>query len=130
MKVGHLRARITLARDLRQVRGRDRPVQELRPVDLPEPRVREHIPRAVLQVACAATRLALHQARDEVRRVWLERRPAERTRPAHDVLVQLERVRGLLSLVERRHTRQHLIDEHAECVPVDGLIVPVLRNDL
>lgn len=124
----HLRARVAVALDLGQVRRRDLAVLELLPVDLLEPHVREHVAGAVLQVAVALRRVALHELQDEVRRVLPERGPADEARAARDLLVQ-DRVVGVGRVV-RREAGEHLEDEHAERVPVDTLVVPVLRDDL
>lgn len=58
--------------DLRLVRCRNLPVPELLPVHLTEPRVCEHVARAVLQVAVALRRVMLKEFEDKVRRVRIE----------------------------------------------------------
>ena len=123
-----VRARIPIIRDLRQIRRRNLPIQQLLPVDLGEPRVREHVARAVREVPEALARVALHELEDEVRRVRVERGPLDARRALRDLLVEHD---GRdVRLVERRQPREHLEDEHPQGVPVHALVVPHVADNL
>lgn len=127
--MGNSRAGVAIAVNARQVRRGDLPRGQPLPVDLSKPRMREHVAGAVPQIAVPARGVAFHQLHDDVRRVLVELRgEADKRRPARDALVQQHVVD--LGLVVRREPGEHLEDEHAEGVPVDAFVVPLLQDNL
>lgn len=82
----------------------------------------------MLQVAVPLARIALHELQDEVRRERVEVRPADARGALGDLLVEDDG--GGVGLVEGRQAGEHLEDEHAEGVPVDGFVVARVADDL
>ena len=95
------------------------------PVGEREPLVVLDVVDAVLQIAVAFGQVDLEQIAQQVLEVRAEvRGKAHLAR--HDLLVDLY---GLIG-EEGRIAGGHLVDEHAECPPVDGLVVALAENDL
>ena len=82
----------------------------------------------VLDIFVALRGVAFHELEDEVRRVLVKRGPPDERRPPDDFLIEEDKVR--FGLVVRWETGEHLEDEDAEGVPVDGFVVPLLADDL
>lgn len=61
-------------------------------------------------------------------RIVVHFRPFDTRGPDCDLLVQFDR--SDVGFVERRQPREHLEGEHTEGVPVDGLVVPRVADDL
>ena len=123
-----IRGRIARCGNFRLVRRDDLALPELLPVHLPEPRVCEDVAGAVLQIAVALRRVVLEELENQICRVLVERRPADRRRALADLLVQHDVAR--VWLVERRQAREHLEYEHTEGIPIHGFVVPLIADDL
>jgi hypothetical protein len=125
----HLRARIPISTDFRQIRSRDLPSGQLFPIDLSKPRVRKHILRTVLHVPVPLRRIALHQPHDQIPGVVVKLpRPPDVRWSTGDLFVQNDGVS--FRLVVGRETGEHFENEDAEGIPVNGLVVSLLCNDL
>ena len=90
--------------------------------------MRKHVAGTVLEVAVALRRVVLEKLQDQIRRVFVERRPADRGGSRADLLVEHDVAR--VRLVEGREPREHLEDEHSQRVPVNRLVVPLVADDL
>lgn len=114
--------------NLGQIRSRDLPALQLIPINLPEPRMRKYVSRAMLQVPKPLRRVALHELQNDIGGIEVERGPANTGGPGLDLFVQLDR--RLVWFMEGRQAREHLEDEHAEGVPIYTFIVPCVPDDL
>jgi hypothetical protein len=90
--------------------------------------MRKDVAGAVAEVAVAPAGVAVHELEDEVRGVCVEGRPADGARAALDLLIQQDGIG--VGLVVRREAGEHLEDEDAEGVPVDGFVIALLADDL
>merc|ERR1719491_2758369 len=100
-------------------------VVERRPVEPPVPLVLLDVLGAVLQVAYALRSVRREQLAHQVARMRLEV-TRELELALQDLLVDTE---GVL-VVKRRVPGQHLVDEDAQCPPIDALAVAFALDDL
>lgn len=123
-----VRARIPFPTNPGQIRRLDLPVSQSVPINFHEPRMSKYIAGPITHVSITSTRIMLHKLEDQVGRIGVKGRPLNASRALGYLLVENNRVG--LGLVERRKSRQHFKDEDAECVPINGLVIPRVGDDL
>lgn len=83
---------------------------------------------SITHVPEASARVVFHKFEDQVSCVGVECGPFDTGWTFGDLFVENNRVG--LGFVEGREPRKHFKDEDAECIPINGFIVPRIGNNL